>query len=88
MPSGRQIRAARALLGISAAELAELAGITHRTIQRYEAIDGVSERRGAALDRVEATLVAHGVEFIGDPESSPGVQLKPKRARKRKQPRR
>lgn len=74
-PSGTQIRAARALLGISAQELALEAQVTWKTIQRFESHQGVPPSRSGTLDRVRATLEAHGIEFVGDPETSPGVIL-------------
>jgi transcriptional regulator with XRE-family HTH domain len=75
MPSGPQIRAARALLGISAAELAERAGVTWKTVQRFESVEAVPASRAGTLERVKAALEASGVEFIGDPLATPGVQL-------------
>ncbi|MCC6789896.1 MAG: transcriptional regulator [Hyphomonadaceae bacterium] len=76
MPSAAQIRAARALLAISAAQLAELADVTLRTIQRFEASDGIPGSRGGTLERVVDALESEGIEFIGDPLKSPGVRLK------------
>ncbi len=78
MPSGSQIRAARGLLGISAAELAERAGVTWKTIQRFETAEGVPPNRSGTLDKVRAALEAQGIEFFGDPETSPGVRLRRK----------
>ena len=78
MPSGSQIRAARGLLGISAAELAERAGVTWKTIQRFETADGIPPNRSGTLDKVRAALEAQGIEFLGDPETSPGVRLRRK----------
>jgi transcriptional regulator with XRE-family HTH domain len=75
MPAGPQIRAARALLGITADELARLASVTLRTIQRFERRDGIPASRGGTLGRIRATLEAEGIEFIGDPITSPGVRL-------------
>lgn len=43
--SGGQIRAARALLGISAANLAQRAKIGHRTLQRFEGVGRDSGRQ-------------------------------------------
>ena len=74
--SGAQIRAARALLGISAADLAREAEISHRTLQRFEAINGLPDAHSRNLDRVKRALERLGIAFLGDPESSPGVQLK------------
>jgi transcriptional regulator with XRE-family HTH domain len=73
--SGAQLRAARALLGLSAAQLAEAAGVGHRTIQRFEAEDEVPDGRTATLKQLVKTLEAHGITFLGDPVCSPGVQL-------------
>jgi transcriptional regulator with XRE-family HTH domain len=75
MISGAQIRAARALLGISAAELARISGISHRTLQRFEIFDGIPEGLTSNLNLIATTLEAAGITFVGDPETSPGVQL-------------
>ena len=76
MISSYQIRAARALLGLSAAALAKRAGLSHRTLQRFEAQDGVPDSRLGNLDAIERTLTELGIRFIGDPLTSPGVQLR------------
>ncbi len=78
MPSGSQIRAARGLLGWSASELAERSEVTLRTIQRFETAEGVPPNRSGTLDKVRAALEAQGIEFLGDPETSPGVRLRRK----------
>jgi transcriptional regulator with XRE-family HTH domain len=78
MPSGSQIRAARGLLGWSASELAERSEVTLRTIQRFETADGIPPNRSGTLDKVRAALEAQGIEFLGDPETSPGVRLRRK----------
>ena len=80
MPSGPQIRAARALLGIPADELAGLAAVTLRTIQRFEGVQSVPASRSGTLERVKAALEAEGIEFLGDPITSPGVRLNRKPA--------
>jgi transcriptional regulator with XRE-family HTH domain len=79
MPSGQQIRAARALLRITAEELARLSTVTLRTIQRFESVDGVPANRTGTLRRIRAALEAQGIEFLGDPLASPGVRLYRKR---------
>lgn len=76
MPTGPQIRAARALLGLSAVQLAELAGVTWKTVQRFESFEGIPASRSGTLERVANALEAEGIEFIGDPLKSPGVRLK------------
>jgi DNA-binding transcriptional regulator YiaG len=76
MLSAAQIRGARALLGISATELAETSGVDLRTIQRFESVIGVPKSRSGTLDRIKETLEEAGITFLGDPLTSPGVQLK------------
>lgn len=75
MVSGPQIRSARALLGLSARELAEIADVGLATIQRLEAQAGIPPSRSGTLDRLRAKLESRGIEFIGDPVTSPGVRL-------------
>ncbi len=87
MISGAQIRAGRALLGISAAELADLAGIGHRTLQRFEASDGIPEGRTTVLAQIISALEAEGVTFVGDPVVSPGVQLQRQSPKKKRRSR-
>jgi len=72
-----QIKAARALLKWSARELAEKAQISLVTLKRYEAADGIPDARLEQFIRIKQTLEAAGIEFLGDPISNPGVQLKP-----------
>lgn len=74
--SSLQIRAARGLLGISALELAQAAGVPHRTVQRLETGTGIPDYRSGTLDRLKSALEREGIEFIGDPLTSPGVRLK------------
>lgn len=79
MISAGQIRSARSLLGITADELGETAGVTLRTVQRFEAANGIPPSRSGTLERVKAALEAAGIEFIGDPLTSPGVRLRKRR---------
>lgn len=76
MISADQIRGARGLLKISATELAEMAGVTWKTIQRFETASGIPPSRSGTLERVKAALEAAGIEFVGDPITSPGVRLR------------
>lgn len=73
--SGSQMRAARALLGMSAAQLADAAGIGHRTVQRFGAEDGIPDGRTAILMQIIRTFEERGITFLGDPIHSPGVQF-------------
>ena len=76
MISGAQIRAARALLGMSATELSKRAKVGWATIQRYESAEGVPNSRSGTLQRIKDTLEAAGIAFTGNPETSPGVRLR------------
>ena len=73
--SGEQIRAARALLGMSSKELADVSGVGWATIRRFEQMEGIPRTRSGTLDRLVVTLKTLGVEFLGDPIESPGVRL-------------
>lgn len=63
VPTPEQVRAARAALGISADELAELSGIAKSTILRYERRAG--RAYAETLQMLRETLEAHGVDFVG-----------------------
>ncbi|MDE2163780.1 MAG: helix-turn-helix transcriptional regulator [Alphaproteobacteria bacterium] len=75
MIGGAQMRAARALLNWSAAELAKRSGVTRFTIQRLERYDAVPPSRSQTLEEIQRALEAAGVEFIGSPDEGPGVRL-------------
>lgn len=84
MIAGAQIRAARALLGMTAIELSELSGVSWATIQRFESQDGIPNSKAGTLERLKVALEVQGIEFIGDPVASPGVRLKPTISRKKR----
>jgi transcriptional regulator with XRE-family HTH domain len=69
-----QIKAARALLGLTAAKLAELSKVGFTTIIRLESFDGVPAGNVKTLDAVQSALEKAGIEFIGTPESGAGVR--------------
>jgi hypothetical protein len=73
-----QIKAARALLGLTVVELAKSAGIGFTTLIRMESADGVPSGNVKTLIAVKSCLEKAGVEFIGTPESGAGVRWKPK----------
>ncbi len=76
MISGGQIRAGRALLGISGVELGRLAQVSWPTIQRFESVEQIPPSRTGTLERVKLALEEAGIEFIGDPIIYPGVRLR------------
>ena len=76
MISSEQIRAARALLRWTAQDLADHSKIAVSTIRRIELTDGIPASNTKTLQAIKRALESDGVEFIGDPETSPGVRLK------------
>jgi transcriptional regulator with XRE-family HTH domain len=75
MISGRQIRAARALLGWSGQKLADKCGISLKTLRRYEPQNGVPAGSAKVLESIGSVLEGHGIVFTGDPVKEPGVIL-------------
>lgn len=73
--SGSQIRAARALLGISSQQLAKLSGIGWATIRRLELSDGIPDGRLKTLVQLKRAFEGQDIQFLGDPERSPGLRL-------------
>ena len=80
MITNRQLRAARALLGIDQRTMAQLAGLSVPTIQRMEASDGVVRGNVDSLMKLVGALQAAGIELIGEgavsAEGGRGVRLK------------
>lgn len=81
MIASSQIRAGRALLRWSAADLSVASGVGTATLQRMEVMDGVPSGQVRTLVAIKEALEAAGVEFVGTPNDHPGVRLKtdPKR---------
>jgi transcriptional regulator with XRE-family HTH domain len=74
--TGAQIRAARGLLDLTIAELAQLAGLAVNTIRRAEADDGSGSITFANMKVLRMALEDAGVRFIDPDELGPGVRLK------------
>src|SRR5271163_3685230 len=74
--TGRQIAAARTLLGIGQAELASRSAISVPTLKRMEASVGPAAGLANNVAAVRRALEAAGVEFTNG--SEPGVKLKAK----------
>ena len=77
MITGEQVRGARALLGISGRDLAELAGISYPTVQRIEA-QGTAKSSVGTVDAIQKALEAKGVQFLdsGEVAAGPGVLMR------------
>lgn len=67
-PTGAQIRAARGLLNMSVAELAELTGLAVNTIKRAEATNGAAPITAANAALIVMRLEEAGVELIAPGE--------------------
>ena len=75
---GAQVRAARALLGWTAKELAQKANVGVSTVQRIENAAGPPNVYGSNLASIQSALEAAGIEFTnGD---APGIRMRGKRA--------
>ena len=75
MITSSQIKAARALLGITTTRLAEMSGVAFTTIIRLESSDGIPSGQVKTLNSVQKALEEAGIEFIGTPDDRPGVRL-------------
>jgi len=71
-----QIKAARALVGWTARDLAAKAEIGFSTLIRLESADGVPAGNIKTIDAVKRAFEDAGVEFIGTPDSQAGVRWK------------
>jgi predicted transcriptional regulator len=81
----RQIKAARALLGWSQADLAKHSGVSEPTLARLEAEGGELGGRESTAEKILDALAKAGIEFIDENGGGAGVRLrKPSRSAKRK----
>ena len=74
MIDGRQIRAARTMLGWSREDLVEASGASMSAVLRMEG--GLADSRGSTMTKVAKTLIAAGIEFIAREDGAIGVILK------------
>ena len=74
--TGRQIAAARALLGMSQADLATQGNLSVPTIKRMEGSPGPATGLANNVDAVRRALEAAGVEFIPENGGGAGVRLR------------
>ena len=74
-PTGRQIAAARTLIGFSQPELADAANISVPTLRRMEASPGEAAGLANNVSAVQAALEAAGIEFIHPNGGGEGVRL-------------
>ena len=84
MITAAQLRAARAVVGVSQRNLAETSGLSLPTIRRMETIEGMIRAHVGSRVKLVAALDAAGVDIIGKGVMSQGggrgVRLKTKQA--------
>lgn len=74
MIDGRQIRAARAMLGWSREELLHASGISMSALLRMEG--ALADSRSSTLNKVVKALSLAGIEFVTRDDGAIGVILK------------
>jgi transcriptional regulator with XRE-family HTH domain len=75
--TGRQLRAARALLAWSQSELSKKSRVALGTIRRMEDFDDAVGARTDTLAKVVSVLETAGIEFLDD--GKPGVRMRMRR---------
>lgn len=73
--TGNQLKAARALIGWSQAQVAEASGLSIPTVKRAEGQAALSAST-EAIAAICSALEAAGVEFIADQGQGVGVRLR------------
>jgi predicted transcriptional regulator len=74
--TGRQVRAARAMLRLGTRQLADRAGVAPASIVRAEAAEDIPGMHTHTLQKIQAALEAAGIEFGAD-----GVTVRLRRQR-------
>ena len=74
MISAAQVRAARALVGMTQEDLAAAAGLSGQTIKRMEAL-GTERSSAGNVVALQRALEAAGVQFIPENGGGAGVRL-------------
>jgi transcriptional regulator with XRE-family HTH domain len=80
MVSIRQVKAARALLAWSQAELAKKSGVSYPTLARLESVDGDLGGRLDTTTKIVNALEAAGAIFVEENGEGPGVRLRKAKA--------
>ncbi len=74
--TGRQLAAARALLGIGQVELAQRANVSAPTLRRMEDSEGPAKGMKNNVASVVAALESAGIIFIDSNGNGPGIRLR------------
>ena len=75
-PTGRQLAAARTLLGLAQADVAARSNISVPTLKRMEASEGAVSGMRNNVDAVVRALEAAGAIFVAGNGEGPGVRLR------------
>lgn len=73
MIEGKQILAARALLGWRREDLVRVSGVSVSALMRME--KGTTDSRRSTINKVAETLMEAGIEFVAREDGSIGVVL-------------
>jgi len=76
--SPEQVRAARAFLGLSEAEVAKAARVPVEAVKRAEG-SGRSVAAADAVEKIAAALEKAGIAFLPDEGDGPGLRLRKRR---------
>lgn len=79
-PTGRQLAAGRALIGMTQSELSALASISVPTLKRMEASAGTASGLPNNVAAVRRALENAGVIFVPADGEGPGVRLRMERS--------
>jgi transcriptional regulator with XRE-family HTH domain len=74
--TGRQIRAARALIGWSQAELARASGVSKSTVIKFESSDGYLGAWSKPVRKIWKAMEEAGVDFFEEDGGGEGVRLR------------
>ena len=55
--------------------MADKAGISKRTMVKIEAAKGIPATTTSTIHKIQLTLEAAGIEFIGTPTDAPGIRI-------------
>jgi len=75
-PTGRQLAAARTLLGLTQADIAARSNLSVPTLKRMEASEGPVAGMQNNVDAVVRALESAGVEFIPENGAGAGVRMR------------
>ena len=82
MVTTRQIKAARALLGWSQADLARNSGVSEPTVARLEAVDGDLGGRENTVQKIRDAIEAAGIQFFEENGGGEGARFRKPRKRR------